>query len=62
MSNKNYSLLTGGFFMIVGILHLSRLLLGWEAMIGGWLVPMWVSVVAVVVTGCLAYQGFKNSK
>ena len=62
MSLKNYFLLTGLIFMIIAILHLARIILGWEAAIAGWSMPMWVSWLAVVIAGFLAYQGVKNGK
>jgi Mn2+/Fe2+ NRAMP family transporter len=35
------------------------LIFGWRATVGDWSVPMWLSWVAVVVTGALAYFGFR---
>lgn len=62
MSSKNYNLLTGLIFAFIAILHLCRVVLGWEAVIADWYMPMWLSWVAVVVAGFLAYQGIKNGK
>jgi hypothetical protein len=38
--------------------QLARIVLGWEAVIGGWSVPMWVSWIAVIVTAALASFGY----
>jgi hypothetical protein len=40
------------------VLHALRLLLGWEAVIGGWSVPTWFSWVALALAGYLAYSAF----
>jgi hypothetical protein len=39
------------------------LIFGWRATVGGWSVPMWLSWVAVVVTGgfSLAGQSLRSS-
>lgn len=45
----------------MAVLHLLRLLFGWDANIGGWAAPTWVSWVALPVAGDLAYEGRKPS-
>ncbi|MEK9183950.1 MAG: hypothetical protein AAB890_02660 [Patescibacteria group bacterium] len=57
MNQKTYYGLTGTIFSLITLLHLSRILMGWEANIGGWDVPMWLSWLAVVIAGYLAYTG-----
>lgn len=56
MSNKAYLSLSGLIFLIIAVLHLLRAVYGWEAAIGGWMVPMWISWVALVVSGYLAWN------
>ena len=64
MHGKYYHLVVGSIFSLIAVLHLFRLLYGWEAVIGGWMVPMWLSWVAVLVPGYLGYVAlvayFKN--
>ena len=62
MSQKSYITVTGAVFFVIAVLHLLRLLLGWGAVIGGWNVPSWVSCLALVLSGYLAYSAFKLSK
>jgi hypothetical protein len=62
MSRKAYLKTAGLIFFIIAALHLLRLLLGWEAVFEGWVVPHWVSGVALAVSGFLAYEGFKLSR
>ena len=62
MTQKAYLRATGLIFLIIAVLHLLRLILGWGAVIGGWAVPYWLSVVALVIAGYLAYEGFRLSR
>jgi len=62
MSSKTYFSVTVAFFAIIFILHLARIFTGWEASIGGWMLPQWISWVAVVISGFLAYFGFNLIK
>ncbi len=49
-------------FSLIGLLHLLRLVLRWPAQIGGWNVPMWLSVIAVLASGVLVYFNWKHLK
>jgi len=40
-------------------MHGLRLALKWEVVLNGWSVPMWVSVVAIVIVADLAFEGLK---
>ena len=58
MSNKTFSLVVAVIFSIIVILHLFRVILGWEAMIGGLVLPMWVSWLALAVAGYLTFSAW----
>lgn len=60
MNHKTYMTVSTAIFGLLALLHLARILFGWDAVIGGWLVPMWVSWVALVIGGYLAYTGYKQ--
>ena len=62
MSPKNYFALSGTVFAIVFVAHFLRLINAWEANIGGWDVPMWVSWLAVALTGYLVWKAHKLKK
>ena len=62
MSRKTFLLTVAAFFSLIGLLHLLRLVFGWEANIGGLIVPMWASWVAILVAGYLAYEGLRLGK
>lgn len=43
------------FFVVVALTHLLRLMFGWEVSVAGTEIPMWVSVVGVIIPGVLAF-------
>ena len=59
MNQKTFSTVTFIVFSLIALLHALRLIYGWNAVIAGWGVPMWVSGLAVVLAGYLAYSVFK---
>lgn len=62
MSQRSFLLVSAIVFTLVFLLHVLRLVYGWDAMIGGWTVPVWVSWIGVVVSGFLALEGFRLRK
>jgi hypothetical protein len=52
--NKPFTIAAVVIFAIVALMHVLRLLLGWNATIAGTEIPMWVSVAALVIAGGLA--------
>jgi len=58
MPRRAYLVVTAVIFSLIALLHLVRIIFGWSAMLGSWSVPMWLSWVALIVTGALAYFGF----
>lgn len=62
MTQHAFNLVAGTLFLTVALLHALRLLFGWHASIGGWIVPLWVSWAGVAVAGFLAYSAFNMKK
>ena len=62
MSQKTFSTVVGVIFAVIAVLHLLRAVLGWQAVIGSFTIPMWLSWVAVVVSAFLAYSAFKLAR
>ena len=62
MNHKTFSLIAGVVFSVVALMHVVRIALGWQAVLAGWTVPMWVSWLGAVVPGFLAYQGLRLSR
>lgn len=62
MNRKTFSTVVGIIFSVIAVLHLLRAILGWNAVIGTFSVPMWLSWVAVVVAAYLAYSALRPVK
>ncbi len=60
--NKPFTLLAELVFAIVAIIHLLRLLFGWEVTIGGAAVPLWASVLGIVIAAGLAAGLWSESR
>jgi len=60
MTQKTFNTVAGTIFLLVATLHALRLFFHWQASIGGWIVPMWVSWVGLALAGFLAYTVFKG--
>jgi hypothetical protein len=59
MEQRAFVIVAGVIFALVALIHLIRICLGWPAVIGDWSVPMWVSWIALIVAGGLAYFGLR---
>ena len=59
MNQKTFLLISGIVFLVVAVLHALRLVLGWVAVIGSWVVPQGLSAAALLVAGYLAYTAFR---
>ena len=62
MTQRTFNLAAGTIFLLIAILHALRLLFGWHASIGSWIVPMWVSWAGVALAGFLAYSAVGQKK
>lgn len=61
LSSKMFYKVAGVVFAVVGLLHLLRVVLGWNLVYASWDVPAWLSLVAVVVLAYLSFNAFKLS-
>lgn len=59
MRLKTFGLTAGVIFLSIALLHALRLIFGWQAVIGGWEVPTWVSWLALVIAAYLGYEGIR---
>jgi hypothetical protein len=62
LSRKTYMTVTATLFLVVAIMHLLRIIFGWQVEIGGLSIPFWVSWLALPVAGALAYFGFTQNR
>lgn len=53
---------TAALFLVVAVVHLVRIILGWQVEVAGWSVPFWVSWLAVLMAGALSYFGFAQKR
>ena len=58
MSEHAFSLTAGIIFLLIALCHLTRVIFGVPVVVQGVNVPLWASVVALVVTAFLSYEGF----
>lgn len=59
---KPYSTIAIAIFVVVALTHGLRLMFGWTLMVHEMVVPMWVSVVGVVIPAGLAVLLFREMK
>jgi hypothetical protein len=59
---KPFTTIAIAVFTIMAIVHLIRLFAGWEVVIGGFVVPVWWSGLALVVTGGLALMLWREAR
>lgn len=62
MNQQKYISFSAPLFLIIAIMHALRIVNGWPAVFAGWTVPMSLSWVALVVTGYLAWQGWRLNR
>ncbi len=62
LTSKQYFQITGVILFIVGLAHLIRFINGWEIVVNGWSVPVWLSIVGVLAAWYLAYNAWVLSK
>lgn len=60
MTMKPFTLITNGLFVLVALLHILRIIFGWEVIINGTIVPMWISVVIPVGLAILIWLEFRR--
>jgi len=49
-------------FSLMAALHVLRLIFGWEAVIDGLVIPIWVSLVGIIIAGGLAVMLWRESR
>jgi len=59
---KPLTMIAVGVFALMALVHIFRLAFGWAITIQGSVVPMWVSVLGVVIAGGLAVMLWRESR
>ena len=50
------------FFAVVCVAHIIRLCLGWEITMNGIQIPVWLSGIAIIVTGGMSFMLWRESR
>ena len=53
-----YCFVAGSIFLGAAVMHLTRLMFGWEAVFAGWSVPHWLSWIGLPLAVFLSFAGF----
>ena len=61
MSVKNFTLVVGFVFLVLGLLQAVRIIYGLDAVIGEWSLPLWVSGAIALFAFSLSFHAFKIS-
>ena len=62
MKKDNFYAAAGTVFLFAGIIHLARLIFGWDLTLDGWVVPKFISILLATVTLYLSLEAFKHDK
>jgi len=60
--HRFYMTVSGLIFATIGILHGLRAYYGWDAVVAGWVVPIWFSWLVVLVAFIMALSAIKSMK
>ena len=58
MTAQHFSRLAAVIFTVVALVHLFRAISGFEVIIGGMIIPVWLSWIVAIIIGFVAYLGF----
>ena len=59
---KPFTAITIVVFSLVAVLHVLRLMFRWEVVINGLVMPMWASVVGLIVAAGLAVMVWREAR
>jgi len=62
MKTKAYLIVSTIIFALVAVAHLVRFVLGWSAQIGTWDIPLWLSMLAILVSASFAIWGLSLAR
>jgi len=58
---KPFTMIAVVVFALVALLHLLRLVLGWQITLNAVVIPIWASAVGLVITAVLAVMLYRES-
>ncbi len=61
-AEKTFHRVAGTIFGAIALLHLLRLLFGWQFNLFGWATPYWLSGIGTIIAAFLSYASFRLTK
>jgi hypothetical protein len=58
MTQTRFDWIAGVIFLIMAIVHVLRLIQGWDLTVDGTAIPFWVNWVGLIITGGMAFFAF----
>jgi hypothetical protein len=59
---KPFTMIAVALFALIAVAHLFRLFAGWEVVVAGYVIPVWVSQVGLVVAAGLAVMVWREAR
>jgi len=59
---KPFTAVTVAFLAIIALVHLLRLVAGWEVTVSGFVVPVWCSAPGFIVAAGLAFMLWREAR
>lgn len=59
---KPFTMIAVALFALIALAHLLRLFTGWEIVVVGYVIPVWFSLVGLVVAAGLAVMVWREAK
>ncbi|MEK6581227.1 MAG: hypothetical protein AABY50_06045 [Nitrospirota bacterium] len=59
---KPFTKIAIAVFSLVAVLHLLRLIFGWEVIVSGFTVPVWFSAIGFIIAAGLAFLLWRENR
>ena len=59
---KPFTTIAVAVFALIAVVHLFRLFAGWEVVVTGFVIPVWWSVLGLVIAGGLALMIWREAR
>ena len=59
---KPFTTIAVAVFALIAVVHLFRLFAGWEVVVTGFVIPVWWSVLGLVIAGGLALMVWREAR
>jgi hypothetical protein len=59
---KPFTKIAVALFTLIALVHLLRLLTGWEVVVVGYVVPVWFSLPGLIIAGGLAVMVWREAR